>query len=297
MSDKPSVLIIGEVNPAADIYTALEELNLMFAANADEVIDITSDNETIDVVFVRADHLGDTAAEICRWLKTDGELKLVPFVVMGSDPQQASQWLSMGAVDYLNADIHSSLLLVRLKLYFELKHKADLLTNIASLDRLTSLPDRHRLDEYLDIEWRRSLREFYPLSIIILDLDGFAAYNELYGVGSGDDALKRIARQLESIVNRAADMVSRYRDDEFVMLLPAVELDSALILAERMVEAVAGLAIVNEQSDTGILTISAGAATIEPSRDKRLQDLQDEAYEVLNRAQQGGGNQVQGISV
>lgn len=298
MADKPTVIVIGEMQPQSPLYQQLNaDVNFVFADSADDVIDLTSDNESIDVVLVVAASFGEKAYETCMWLKTDNEVKQLPIIVLDHGDAAAAQWLSAGAIDCVDQSGNPVLLLARIKSCYELKRKTDLLADIASLDALTSLADKRRLDEYLDIEWRRSLREYYPLSMIKLDIDGFTAFNDQYGIGIGDDVMKRIARALEPTINRAADMLSRYSDDEFVALLPSVELDNALIIAEKMVEAVRDLDIQHDMANAGILTISAGVATIEPSRDKRYQDLLDEVEEMLGRAQQMGGDQAQGIAV
>lgn len=297
MSDRPITLVIGEVQRDQPPFPYIaNEMTLLFASSADDVIELTSDNEPIDLCLV-AEPDGYKARELCRWLKTDDELKHLPVVVLDSSTDSATEWLSAGAIDCLDLAIRPELLAARLKAYGLLKQKTDLLSRIASLDSLTSLPDRRRMDEYLDIEWRRSLREYYPLSLIKLDLDKFTAFNEHYGLGRGDEAMRRIASALESSFNRAADMISRYGNDEFVALLPSLELDSALLLAEKMVNVVRSLGIANEAAEGQVLTASAGVATIEPSRDKRAQDLLDEAGEMLSRAQQMGGDQAQGIAV
>lgn len=297
MSDRPITLVVGEVQRDQSPFPFLaSEMTLLFAPSADDVIELTSDNEPVDLCLVGEPDIS-RAQELCRWLKTDDELKHLPVVVMGAGAASVSDWLSAGAIDCLDWATSPELLAARLKAYGLLKQKTDLLARIASLDSLTSLPDRRRMDEYLDIEWRRSLREYYPLSVIKLDLDKFTAYNEQYGLGKGDEAMRRIASALEASFNRAADMISRYGNDEFVALLPSLELDSALLLAEKMVDVVRSLGIVNEAADSQLLTASAGVATIEPSRDKRCQDLLDEAAEMLSRAQQMGGDQAQGIAV
>ena len=300
MSDKFSLLVVGdELNRDSPLLVHLqEELHIVFAVDADQVIDVTSDCEPLDLVLLDIASLGDKAFETCMWLKTDHELKDVPIMVLGEREQDVARWLNAGAIDYLCLSTPVGLAAARIKSQLELKYKTDLLTDIASLDALTTLANKPRLDEYLDIEWRRSLREFYPLSMIKIDIDFFTAYNDHYGIGSGDDVLKRVARRLQVNSGRAGDMVARYGADDFIVLLPAIELNSALIVAERMVEAVRELAIAHEQSDAAdIITISAGIATIEPSRDKRYQDLFDEAEEMLYRAQQSGGDQAQGISL
>lgn len=297
MAERPIILVIGDIQRDQQPFPSLaSELSLLFAASADDVIELTSDNEPIDLCLVSA-LAGGNAMELCRWLKTDEELKHLPVAVLGNGEPDVQSWLSAGAIDYLDLSTPTELAVARLKAYGLLKHRTDLLSQIASLDAVTSLPDRRRMEEYLDIEWRRSLREYYPLSLIKLDLDAFTAFNEQYGFGRGDEVLRRVSAALEGCLNRAADMISRYTNDEFVALLPSLELDSALLLAEKMVEAVRDLGIEHEAADEQVLTASAGVAMIEPSRDKRYQDLMDEATEMLSRAQQMGGDQAQGIAI
>ncbi len=299
-SDKPTLLVIGS-NGVLDtpLCQHLQStVTLVHAANADQVIDVTTDDENIDLLLFDVGSLGDSADETCLWLKTDNETRHLPIVVMVSDASDAAKWLNIGAVDVISPASPIEVVERRLNTLLELAHKTGLLSDIASLDPLTALSSKQRLDEYLDIEWRRSLREFYPLSLISIDIDLFTAYNDQNGLGSGDDVLKRIARALEGISSRAGDMVSRYQNDQFVVLLPTIELENALVVAERMVEAVAALEIPHSASTVSdVITVSAGVATIEPSRDKRYEDLFDEAQEMLYRSQQDGGNQAQGVSL
>lgn len=297
MADKPLTLVIGETNRDAALYQQLSpHISFLYAQNADDVIDLTSDDEPVDVCLIStADR--EAAVELCAWIKTDRELKHLPLAVVGEANGDLGSWLHAGAIDCFGLSEDPELLLTRLKSYSEMKHKNELLAALAHLDKLTALPSRQRMEEYLDIEWRRSLREFYPLSLIRLDIDRFTAYNDRYGIGRGDDVLKRLARAFEPLFNRAGDMLSRYGSDEYVVLLPSLELDSAIALAEKMVDTVSDLAIEHEGSEGGIVTASAGVAMIEPSRDKRHEDLEDEALEMLSRAQQLGGDQAQGIAV
>jgi diguanylate cyclase (GGDEF)-like protein len=300
ISEKPTLLVVGdELNRASPLLVHLQqELTILYAADADHVIDITSDSEPLDLVLLDIASLGDKAHQTCLWLKTDDDIKDVPIIVLGEREEEVSRWLSAGASDYLCLTTPVGLAAARIKTQLDLKYKTDLLVDLVSLDALTALPDKQRMEEYLSIEWRRSLREFYPLSVIKIDIDFFTAYNDHYGIGCGDDVLKRIARTLKANSSRAGDMVCRYGADSFVVLLPAIELASALTVAERMVQAVSQLAIAHEVSEVGAtISVSAGVATIEPSRDKRYQDLLDEAEEMLYRAQHSGGGQAQGIAL
>lgn len=296
----PQVLLIASAAVIqAPLFQQLQsKVTLLHAHDADQVIDITTD-ESVQLVIIDSDSMGESAFEICMWLKTDAEVRNLPVVVLSSDLSDAvvHQWLNIGISDVLETNCPVALLLAKVNTLLELSYKTELLAEIASLDSLTSVADKKRLSEYLDIEWRRSLREYYPLSLIKFDIDQFTAFNDEHGIGLGDDALKRIAKTLQNNCQRAADMVSRYENDEFVVLLPAIELENALVVADRMVRAVADLAIAYPESDLGLLTVSAGVATIEPSRDKRVQDLFDEAGDILDSAQQLGGNQTQGVSL
>lgn len=300
MTEHPTVLVVG-ADPAIDspLYHQLATaLQLVHAVDADRVIDVTADNDAIDLVLLDISGLGETAFETCMWLKTDSETAAIPIMVLGDDSTEISRWLDAGAVDFIDLHTPVELVVARLKTLLDLKHKTQLLGTIASLDSLTTLANKQRLDEYLDIEWRRSLREYYPLSLLKIEVDAFADFCDHYGLGVGEEALQRIARSLQSHCARAGDMVSRYETSEFVILLPSVELANALLLAERMVVAVRELDIANERSDIAdVVTISVGVATIEPSRDSRHQDLFDEAEEMLYLARQKGANQAHGIAL
>ncbi|WP_101757535.1 diguanylate cyclase domain-containing protein [Oceanicoccus sp. KOV_DT_Chl] len=296
----PQVLLIASADVIqAPLFQQLQAaVAVLHAQNADQVIDITTD-EQVQLVVVDSESMGEAAFEICMWLKSDAEVRSLPVVVLSSELTAAvvGRWLNIGVADVFDTGFPVELLTAKVNTLLELSYKTELLAEVASLDALTSVADKQRLTEYLDIEWRRSLREYYPLSLIKFDIDQFTGFNDVQGIGLGDAALKRIAKVLQNNCQRAADMVSRYENDEFVVLLPAIELENALAVAERMVQAVADLAIDYPDSDSGVLTISAGVATIEPSRDKRVQDLFDEADEMLDSAQQQGGNQTQGVSL
>ncbi len=300
MLNHPTVLIIGndQAIHSSQCQPLEQRYRIVHALDADQVIDITTD-DSVDIVIVDSVSLGQgSALDICIWLKTDNDTRQLPVVVLGPDTQNVQTWLNAGVLDYVFSSMPAALLDLKVSTLLELQHKSGLLSSIAGLDPLTAVADQQRLNEYLDIEWRRSLREYYPISLIKFDIDVFAAYNDGYGINAGDDALKQIARTLESHSQRAGDMVSRYGPDEFIVLLPSTELESALAVAERMINAVSELSIEHSSSHLAdILTMTAGVVTIEPSRDKRLQDLFDEVEEVLVRAQQEGGNQAMGVAI
>ncbi|MFX8676701.1 diguanylate cyclase, partial [Acinetobacter baumannii] len=89
------------------------------------------------------------------------------------------------------------------------------------------------LDETLDNEWRRALRHETPLTIMMVDIDYFKAYNDTLGHLKGDECLKEIAIAISSIAARSGDLVARYGGEEFLLLFPMTNSQQALIQVER----------------------------------------------------------------
>lgn len=300
MVSKATVLVLGQTAVLqASLFVDLQNhVTLLQAGDENQIIDKTSDNEMIDCIVVDIHSVERGVHDIFKWLKTDNETKAIPLIVLGDESDDINLWLQAGAVDFIFKSTPALVVAARVKSLREFTTKTRLLVEIASLDALTSVANKARLDEYLDVEWRRSLREYYPLSLIRIDIDNFSAFNDQFGVGVGDDVLKQVAYVLDKHINRAGDMVSRYDSDEFFILLPGTELDNALLLATRMTESIAALGpSLENRTGAGLLSTSAGVATIEPSRDKHYRDLIDEAGEMLQNARQLGGNQVQGVSI
>lgn len=136
----------------------------------------------------------------------------------------------------------------------------------ANFDALTGLHNRRHFDEVLASEWLRGIRNHSMLSIIMIDVDNFKAYNDHYGHDAGDECLKKIAHTLSSVLHRPADNIARYGGEEFIALLPETDLRSARRIAQQMVQASAALQIPHASSPVlDHVTVSAGTASIVPN--------------------------------
>jgi diguanylate cyclase (GGDEF)-like protein/PAS domain S-box-containing protein len=137
------------------------------------------------------------------------------------------------------------------------------LERLARTDPLTGLGNRRAFDEQLDKEVARAARSGEPLSLLLADVDHFKRYNDRYGHQLGDACLAKVARALEAVVRRPADLASRYGGEEFALVLPGTSAEGAKNIAERVRAAIRDLAIPHEAADDrSHLTISAGVVTV-----------------------------------
>ncbi|WP_350545876.1 MULTISPECIES: sensor domain-containing diguanylate cyclase [unclassified Pseudoalteromonas] len=139
----------------------------------------------------------------------------------------------------------------------------DILRDMAFLDSLTKIANRRRFDEKLADEFERVNNLSGQLSIILIDIDNFKQFNDRYGHLAGDECLYAVAQKLADTVSRPEDFVARYGGEEFVVLLPQTDKQGALFVAEQIQKAIEKLAIIHEDSFTGLLSLSMGINTID----------------------------------
>jgi diguanylate cyclase (GGDEF)-like protein len=165
------------------------------------------------------------------------------------------------------------------------------LRHLSTLDGLTGIPNRRRIMEFLDQEWRRSQRDGSWLSILMIDVDYFKHYNDTLGHQAGDDCLWMVANCLKRCLHRASDMIGRYGGEEFIAVLPETPRDGAINVAHEMRAGVQALNI--EHPDSGaaqVVTISLGVAACQPSNDMTATKLVSMADQALFEAKRHGRN-------
>lgn len=174
----------------------------------------------------------------------------------------------------------------------ELMQQAQQLSLLSQQDALTGLANRRYLDETLDNEWRRALRHETPLTIMMVDIDYFKAYNDTLGHIKGDECLKEIAVAISSIAARSGDLVARYGGEEFLLLFPMTNAQQALIQVERLMNAISKIAIKHPCSDVSpYVTISVGVATTIPRLNDSISAFVARGDHALYKAKTNGRNQ------
>jgi diguanylate cyclase (GGDEF)-like protein len=168
------------------------------------------------------------------------------------------------------------------------------LQQLLGTDVLTKVASRRAFESVLPTEWRRARREASTLSVVMIDVDCFKGFNDLYGHPAGDACLRDVAERLACVLQRPADFIGRIGGEEFVLLLPGTEMAGALRVAELARAAVSRLSITHENSPLGHVTVSLGVASCKPGRVGGVdgQTLIQAADKALYRAKTGGRNQV-----
>ena len=167
------------------------------------------------------------------------------------------------------------------------------LAHLAATDGLTKLANRRIFDESLLKGWHDAARAGKPLSLLMMDVDHFKAYNDHYGHQAGDNVLVKVAQQISRQVKRASDTTARYGGEEFAVLLPTTDLYGAIEVAESIRKALWDADLEHALSSQERLTISIGVATAMPSLggsspEALIKAADDELY----RGKQGGRNRV-----
>lgn len=295
-TDQQKILIVDDAIINIQVLNELlkGEYRIFFATRGSEALDIATtalpDLILLDVMMPDMD-----GYDICRKLKADPLLKEIPviFITAMSQEQDEVLGLELGAVDYITKPFNLSLVRLRVRNQLELKRQRDILERLSLMDGLTGLPNRRAFDECFDREWRRAWRKGWDLSLIMLDIDYFKAYNDTYGHIAGDDCLKRIGSALAATLGRGGDFIARYGGEEFICVLPNTDTRGAAAMGEKLRAMVEELQIPHQSSSISpTVTISLGVAHVTPDKGVAPESLVEQADAMLYRAKRDGRNRV-----
>jgi diguanylate cyclase (GGDEF)-like protein len=164
---------------------------------------------------------------------------------------------------------------------------------LATQDPLTGLANRRRFDEVLGSELRRAARASHPLSLLLIDLDHFKAYNDAYGHVAGDACLRAVCTALGEALHRPGDLAARYGGEELAVVLPDTGREGACQLAEQVLARIAALDIAHHASSFGRVSASIGVASVQGSGAQAgVLSLIEAADSALYRAKAAGRNRV-----
>lgn len=244
------------------------------------------------------------------------QLENVPVIVLSvrEDSSVKSQAFARGANDYLVKLPDSIELIARIRYHTaayraiserdealralresqrQLSETNLMLQQMMRTDALTGVSNRRHFDESLRAEWSRAIRTRDQVSLLMIDVDYFKAFNDHFGHVAGDKTLREIATCIAEVCNRPSDLPARYGGEEFAVILPNTSNGGAQLIAEKVRLAVEALRlphIAPEPSST--VTVSVGVATLKPQQAESQLILVEQADAMLYEAKQGGRNRI-----
>lgn len=160
-------------------------------------------------------------------------------------------------------------------------------------DPMTGLANRRHFDELKEVEFRRAIRHKTPLAVLMCDVDFFKIYNDTYGHMLGDECLKQVAEALRSVFGRSGEVTARLGGEEFVVMLPNVNLEQANAAAERLRVFLAERELPHAGSSVSpYVTLSIGVAELDPDTMDHFDLLLQRADQALYRAKRQGRDRV-----
>ncbi len=167
------------------------------------------------------------------------------------------------------------------------------LEHLSFTDGLTGISNRRLFDTRLESEWAHACTSGLPVSLIVLDIDHFKNFNDIHGHIAGDDCLKRVAGALLSVARRSSDVVARFGGEEFIVLLPDTNQETAYALAQSCAAEIAKLEILHGGSDVSeFVTASFGVGTARACERLSPEMFVKDVDRVLYRAKTSGRNTI-----
>jgi two-component system cell cycle response regulator len=243
ISDAKIMIIDDDAVQAQQINTKLCELGMSVQIVPDPATAVNmSETEDFDLIMVSTQLEADDGIHLCTHLRSQEKTRNTPLLIIIEEDNTdlLIKALDMGINDYLITPIDSNEVIARARIQVRRKRYQDALQanqqeslEMAVKDGLTKLYNRRYFDTHLERMLKDSLDNNKPLALMIIDMDHFKSVNDTYGHQSGDEILK----QLSVIIMRSVrpnDLVARYGGEEFVVVMPATDLRSAAVVAERV---------------------------------------------------------------
>ncbi|WP_198321171.1 diguanylate cyclase domain-containing protein [Azohydromonas aeria] len=223
--------------------------------------------EPPDLILLDAEMPDMSGFEVCKALKNDARFAATPiiFITSHDDPQVEASVFDLGAADFIAKPVNPAVVRARVDMQLRLRRMTAELEALARSDALTGLANRRVFDERLERECARTLRRGGPLSLLLVDVDHFKAYNDHYGHAAGDACLREVAAALRASVHRPDDLAARYGGEEFALLLPETDATGADTVAARVLDALAVRGLPHAASRSAAhVSASIGVACLRP---------------------------------
>ena len=296
LAKTPTVLIVDDEPSSIAVLNEVlcKDYEVLFATGGREALEIAN-SQLPDIILLDIAMSDLNGHEVCARLQADARTKKIPviFVTAMTHIEDEVKGLETGAIDYITKPIRPQVVQARVRNHLEIKKYRDFLENLSTTDSLTGINNRRLLDESLEREWKRAIREGNSISYLLIDVDFFKSFNDHYGHPAGDSCLKEIAHGMAQCLRRPADLVARYGGDEFACLLPNTDLQGAFFVANRLISKIDEMHIPQAFSPIDDhVTISVGGASQSPQLNDQFISMVQNADKRLYEAKQTGRNKI-----
>ncbi|MCL2690292.1 MAG: diguanylate cyclase [Chitinispirillia bacterium] len=232
--------------------------------------------------------------EVLALLKGEEQTRAIPVVFISGlgKTEDEEKGLLLGASDYISKPFSPTVVKLRIQNQIQIINQMDMIRNLSMIDSLTGIPNRRNFDYRLTLEWNHAIRNKTPLSILLIDLDRFKVYNDTYGHLQGDIALKTTAEVITGSFKRSIDFAARWGGEEFAVLLPNTDSESAHEIAELIRENIEFACVPCTDCAAAKITTSIGLNTVIPTLNHSVDNFIKEADEALYSAKKTGKNKV-----
>ena len=300
-NEQSTILIVDDMTTNILILSDLlkNDYSIKVAKTGAKAIEIAN-TQDIDLILLDIEMPELNGYEVCKILKESQKTKNIPIIFVTAKNSEADEevGLNLGAIDYITKPFSKTIVKLRIKNHIKLKEKTDLLEQLSMYDGLTNIKNRRFFDEIFEKTFNDVKREKTNLALMMIDIDYFKPYNDNYGHGKGDEALKDVAYALNKALCRPNDLVARYGGEEFVALLKNIDNAGLISVAENIIKTINDLKIEHNFSKiSNILTISIGIAHFDALKDIPKLEILIKADETLYNVKNSGRNNFKIISL
>lgn len=237
-----------KVSTLADTLAQIEDANVRIEDSAN-----LRDYETLNPGLIVIENVPDIK-DVLMVVKFKSPVLFIGDVFKGSTVRSV-------AFDFIKTPVDNLELVIRAKSLLKIKELRDKIKVVSTTDELTGLHNRKYLQERLEQEISRAKRYGNKLSCLLFDLDFFKVVNDIYGYEWGDVLLRSIADKLKQLI-RKEDILTRYGDEEFLLILPNTSEDNAFLFAERFRRDIERMEFIPAgEEERHPITISGGIST------------------------------------
>ena len=293
---KTKVLIVDDdtaIRESIQEYLTLIKFNAIAVASAEDAIDYLEKN-TVDIVITDILMTGMDGFELTDFIKKNYNTEVI--VITGYSAEYSyEEAISKGANDFIFKPVRFEELNLRIKRVLResnlAKDRIEMLEELKTLsitDGLTKLYNSRHFYNQLELEIERLKRYKHPLSLLLLDIDDFKAYNDKYGHIEGDKVLMIIGKIIQSCL-RTMDSGYRYGGEEFTILLPETSSKQAKLVATRIKNELSNN-VIKANGDENIITVSIGLT--EYNYDEDIKNFIKRADMAMYKSKEKGKNTI-----